>query len=140
MVPALRRQLKACLVHLPPNALEEVSIALVNDRTMSALHAISHNDLTPTDVLTYELDHAPQGDVTQGEIVICVPEARRRCVSDRMDLGREILLYALHGMLHLCGMDDRRKADFDRMHDMEDRILTAVGIGPVFHNRKVSRR
>ena len=43
-----------------------------------------------------------------------------------------LLLYALHGMLHLCGFDDRTAAGFKRMHGTEDRILTRLGVGPVF--------
>ncbi len=44
----------------------------------------------------------------------------------------EVLLYALHGMLHLSGFDDRTDADFRKMHRMEDRLLARLGIGPVF--------
>jgi len=44
----------------------------------------------------------------------------------------ELLLYALHGMLHLCGFDDRTDRGFRTMHRREDDILTALGFGPVF--------
>ena len=45
---------------------------------------------------------------------------------------RELALYVVHGCLHLCGHDDRRPTDFSKMHALEDRILTNIGIGPVF--------
>jgi hypothetical protein len=35
-------------------------------------------------------------------------------------------------MLHLCGFDDRTDSDFAAMHRTEDKILTAIGVGPVF--------
>jgi hypothetical protein len=35
-------------------------------------------------------------------------------------------------MLHLSGYDDRTRGGFDRMHRTEDRILTKLGVGPVF--------
>ncbi len=45
---------------------------------------------------------------------------------------RELLLYAVHGLLHCAGFDDHGTAAFDRMHAEEDRILRAIGIGPIF--------
>lgn len=131
-LPYLRRHLKAALPLLPANALGEVSIALVGDETMSALHARSHDDPTPTDVLTYELEHGPEGDVTEGQIVICVSEARRRAAERNIPVQRELLLYALHGVLHLTGHDDTTPKAYARMHALEDKILTALGIGATF--------
>jgi probable rRNA maturation factor len=124
-------KLKAAIPHLPRNGLREISIVLVGDRTMSALHQSSHGDPSPTDVLTYELEWAGK-HVTEGEIVVCVSVARRRAGGAKMALRREILLYAVHGVLHLCGMNDARKKDFDEMHRLEDEILTRIGVGAVF--------
>lgn len=129
----VRRRLGEAWGHLPRNGLEAVSVVLVGDALMSELHGRSHGDATPTDVLTYELEHTAGGDVSEGEIVVCVPEARRRVGADIMGLRREVLLYALHGVLHLCGMDDRTEREFARMHRKEDEILTRIGVGAVFH-------
>jgi len=74
-----------------------------------------------------------KGRVLAGEVVVCVPEARRRAAREGTDVRRELLLYALHGMLHLCGFDDRTERGFARMHRTEDMILTQLGVGPVFH-------
>src|SRR5437660_12213019 len=74
-----------------------------------------------------------------GEIVICIPEARRRAAEHGTRVRNELLLYALHGMLHLCGMDDRTQKGFERMHRMEDRILTKLGLGAVFQTRPLKR-
>ncbi len=43
-----------------------------------------------------------------------------------------MLLYAVHGLLHLCGYDDRTPAGFRRMHRKEDDLLARLGVGPVF--------
>lgn len=145
----MRRYLGKCVMHLPEGGrgLREVSVALVGDGDMSRLHLRSHGEETPTDVLTYELEWGEDGLVSEGQIVICVPEARRRVgrrvtgrvLEGRMSVGnrpeavgREVLLYALHGLLHLSGMDDHSKAEFDAIHEMEDAILQRIGIGAVF--------
>jgi probable rRNA maturation factor len=107
--------------------LTDVSIALVNDTTMSDLHIRFMNLPGPTDVLTFPLD-----DNSNGEIVICVPEAARRAKEHGSTVRNELILYAIHGLLHLCGMDDRTQRGFERMHRMEDEILTEIGVGRVF--------
>ncbi len=121
----------------PP--LRDLSIALANDARMSQLHQQFMNIPGPTDVLTFELDHDPRGNVTAGEVVICVPEARRQAKLRGIELRMELLLYALHGLLHLCGFDDRTGRGFRTMHRREDDILTALGFGPVFAPDSVSR-
>ena len=131
-VPYLRRHLRTAHALLRP-PLRELSLALVGDARMSALHAQFLGVAGPTDVLTFPLDVDPRGRVTSGEVVVCVPEARRRAGRDAARVERELLLYALHGLLHLCGYDDRTARGFRTMHRTEDMILTELGVGPVFH-------
>ncbi len=112
--------------------LAELSLALVNDLRMSQLHQRFMNISGPTDVLTFELERDRRGRVTAGEVVVCVPEARRQAKARGTELRMELLLYALHGVLHLCGFDDRTDRGFRNMHRREDDILTALGFAPVF--------
>jgi probable rRNA maturation factor len=130
-VAPLRRRLRAAHAILR-RPLCELSLVLVNDREMSRLHQQFMNIPGPTDVLTFPLEFDRRGRVTAGEVVVCVPEARRRSKELGIELKNELLLYALHGMLHLCGFDDRTARGYRRMHEMEDRILRRLGVGPVF--------
>jgi rRNA maturation RNase YbeY len=134
----LRRELRRAHSMVSP-PLEELSVALVCDRTMSDLHLRFMNIAGPTDVLTFPLEHDAKGNVLGGEVIVCVPEARRRCRELGTTLPEELLLYALHGMLHLCGFDDRTDRDFKRMHRMEDDILARLGVGAVFNAGKTDR-
>jgi probable rRNA maturation factor len=129
-VPFLRRNLRRATGMITPN-LRELSVALVNDRRMSELHLQFMNLPGPTDVLTFPLE-AQGRRVTAGEVVVCVPEARRRAAEHGTRIEHELLLYAIHGMLHLCGFDDRTPDRYQAMHRKEDQILTKLGIGPVF--------
>lgn len=112
--------------------LGDLSIALVGDRRMSELHQAFMNIADPTDVLTFPLDTDARGRVTSGEVVICVPEARRQARSLKIEPKLEVLLYAIHGMLHLLGYDDLTDLAYAKMHRTEDRILTQLGLGKVF--------
>jgi probable rRNA maturation factor len=133
----LRRHLRAAHAVLRP-PLAELSLALVGDARMSALHAQFLGIPGPTDVLTFPLDVDRRGRATSGEVVVCVPEARRRARQAGGRVERELLLYALHGLLHLCGYDDRTASGFRKMHRTEDMILTELGVGPVFHPQSPS--
>ena len=130
-VPFLRRHLRAAHKLLRP-ALHELSLAIVGDRRMAELHERFMNVAGPTDVLTFPLDVDPRGRPLSGEVVVCLPEARRQAKRRNVPVERELLLYALHGLLHLCGYDDRTTGDFRAMHRAEDEILTRLGVGPVF--------
>ena len=120
----------------PP--LNDLSIAIVPAKKMAALHKTYLHESGPTDVLTFELDHDSRNRPTSGEIVICSAVARARAKELGHSAGHELLLYALHGLLHLSGFDDRTESAFAAMHAKEDEILTRLGIGPLF-SRKASR-
>lgn len=119
---------------MPP--LVELSVALVGDRRMANLHEQFLGIGGPTDVLTFSMEVDEVGHVLAGEVVICVPEARREAKRRNIPLERELLLYALHGMLHLCGYDDRTAADFRMMHHTEDEILKRLGVGAVYERAR----
>lgn len=137
-VPFLRSQLRAAH-RLLRTRLSDLSLALVGDKRMAELHERFMNLPGPTDVLTFPLDEDEAGNVVAGEVVVCVPEARRRAKDLGVAVERELLLYALHGMLHLCGYDDRTSRAFRTMHETEDRILTQLGVGPVFNAGRTPR-
>ncbi len=112
--------------------LKELSLVFVGDQRMSRLHQEFMSITGPTDVLTFPLDTDPRGRATDGEVIVCIPEARRQAARHTIPVAHEVLLYAVHGLLHLSGFDDRTKADFTKMHRMEDHILTQLGVGRVF--------
>jgi probable rRNA maturation factor len=112
--------------------VQELSVAIVGDKQMADLHESFMGIRGPTDVLTFELDHDPKGHVTAGEVVVNLHEAARAARDHRVPVADELLLYALHGLLHLSGYDDTTKNAYTKMHRKEDEILTALGIGPIF--------
>ena len=105
-------------------------VEVVDDERMSLLHQRWMGDPTPTDVLTFPMS-AP-GAPIDVDIAVCLPEARRRSLELGHDPLRELLLYALHGILHVIGHDDHDDDDYARMHAEEDRLLERIGLGRVF--------
>ncbi|MEE9405669.1 MAG: rRNA maturation RNase YbeY [Algisphaera sp.] len=111
-----------------------LNVLVLDDAAMGELHDRYHGDPLPTDVLTFDLRDDPQdgNNVVEGDIAVCVDVAAQRSAERQHPVREELLLYAVHGLLHLLGEDDHDPAAFDRMHAREDAILTAIGVGPRF--------
>ncbi len=84
----------------------------------------------PTDVLTF--------DATVGEgpidvdIVVCLDEAVRARDGTSVSVEQELLLYAVHGVLHCAGFNDTDEAASRAMHAEEGRVLRAIGQGDLY--------
>jgi probable rRNA maturation factor len=130
-VPLLRQGILAAHGMLR-SPVRELSVAIVPARRMARIHERFLDQEGATDVLSFELEHDSQGASVSGEIVICSTVARKRAKSLGHPVEHELLLYAIHGLLHLCGFDDRNAKAFAAMHAREDQILTSLGVGPVF--------
>ena len=115
--------------HDIPSAV--LSIALVDDDRMASLNAAHLNHDGPTDVLSFDL-RDNDGSPLEGELVLSVDTAAREAQQRGHALEAELMLYAVHGTLHLLGYDDHDEADALRMHTVEDEILTELGAGSVY--------
>lgn len=135
----IRSKLRKASELLDPS-LRELRVRYVGDREMSRLHAQFMDMPWPTDVLTFPIEEDDDSEIIEGEVAVCVPEARRRAKVEGVTLSQELLLYSLHGLLHLCGYNDLTAKEYRRMHAKEDQILTQLGVGPVFSKKGRERR
>lgn len=120
----------AALAQLPAAADAEISVRIVGDREMARSHE-RHTDATgTTDVLTFDLTE--DGEPVHADLLVCLDEAERQARAHEHPVTHELLLYILHGCLHCMGHDDTTDEAGARMHAEEDRVLHAIGIGPVF--------
>jgi len=88
-----------------------ISIAIVDDPTIAKLHQQFLDDPEPTDVLSFVLERSEQS--LEGEVVASADTARTCAPRYRSTPEEELLLYVIHGTLHLVGYDDttpRRRA------------------------------
>ena len=97
---------------------------------MTRLHSQHSGIDGTTDVLTF--DHGSDEQSIKADIAICVDVAHREATHRGHDLKNELLLYIVHGILHCCGFDDHDELSHQKMHQEEDRILNAIGIGVVW--------
>jgi len=109
----------------------DITLVLVDDDQMSDLHAQYHDDPSTTDVLTFDMRDDPAAPL-EGDLVLCVDQARQQCAHRDHGMPEELLLYALHGLLHLLGHDDHTEHHSATMHQREDDLLTRAGLGAFF--------
>ena len=113
-----------------------LTVAVVDAGHMTRLHRQHLDRPGPTDVLTFDLrcNQAQPGSAgaLEGDIVICKDVAEQRAAQHGHDARAELLLYAVHGPLHLTGHDDHDPARAAAMHAREDELLTVVGVGPIY--------
>lgn len=98
---------------------DEISIALVNDRTMRGLNRKFRAKNRTTDVLTFPGERSC-------EIVISIDQARRQAASEKHSLPTEIRYLLLHGILHGLGYD--HECDQGEMNALELRVREAAGL------------
>ena len=102
--------------------IAEVDIAVVGTDEMASLNRRYLHQASPTDVLSFDLSEA-DGEGICAQLVICgdvaVAQAHRRNLSPQ----RELMLYVVHGLLHLMHYEDRSVRGAARMHDREAEIL-----------------
>jgi len=106
---------KAAFRKLDFNA--QLSIVFVGTRRMRAINKkyLKHDYVT--DVLTFDL-----GD-SQAEIIICPQVAFTNAKEHQTSTENEMILYVIHGILHLAGFNDHKPYAIIQMRSMENELL-----------------
>ena len=105
-----------------------ISLAIVDDSTMHQLNRKYLRHDYPTDVLSFVLER--DDETLDGEIIVSADTATRSCDEYGWSAENELMLYVIHGLLHLVGFDDHAPADRRRMREKEAEYLTRLRIVP----------
>jgi probable rRNA maturation factor len=103
-----------------------VSIAIVDDEAIHELNRQFLDHDYATDVLSFPLEDAPPR--LEGEIVVSIDTAHRVAAEAGWTAGEELLLYVIHGALHLVGYDDKKLELASEMRARERAVLAQLGI------------
>jgi len=106
----------------------EVSIAIVSDKRMQELNRKYLKHDYPTDVLTFVLTHSAARAALDGEIIVSADYAAREAPRYDWSADDELLLYVIHGSLHLVGYDDTKAAAKREMRKAEAAYLQQFGL------------
>jgi probable rRNA maturation factor len=102
-----------------------MSVAVVDDATIAELNWRFLRHRGPADVLSFVLDDS---DGLEGEVIVGAETALRTAPQYGWPPHHELLLYVVHGTLHLVGHDDRTPRQRAEMQKREREILEELGI------------
>jgi probable rRNA maturation factor len=96
--------------------LPTVEFTILGTRAMARVHRDFLGIRGATDVITFPY----------GEILLCAPVAAARAREFGHDTTTELTLYAIHGLLHLSGLDDTTPPTARAMERGQSKILDSV--------------
>ena len=106
----------------------KLSIAVVDDSTMQRLNRQFLDHDYPTDVLSFPLEHGDQ--YVEGEVIVCADVAAASSARFGWQADAELMLYVVHGVLHLIGYDDATDPERDQMRQLEKHYLSQFNLTP----------
>jgi len=105
-----------------------ISIAIVDDPTIHRLNLQYLQHDYPTDVLSFLLESDPQQGWLEGEVIVSSDTATSNATEYQWEPTNELMLYIIHGCLHLTGMDDATDELRAVMQAKETLYLGRIGL------------
>ncbi|MDB4949994.1 MAG: hypothetical protein JWM27_2643 [Gemmatimonadetes bacterium] len=104
----------------------EISVALLGDADISALHSEYLGHEGPTDSISFALHE--EGAAPLGDVYVGVDQAIRQAPGFGAGPGEEVLRVAVHGTLHVLGWDhpEGEERVESEMFRRQEEILRAV--------------
>ncbi len=110
----------------------EIDVSLVDDETIHQINRDYRNVDRVTDVISFAFNDDknpadiilnPEVPRMLGEILICLPQAKRQAEQIGNTIERELSFLFVHGLLHLLGYDHMKPEDEAIMFPLQDKIL-----------------
>ena len=106
----------------------EISLAVVDDPTIHRLNRQYLKHDYATDVLSFVLEQSD--DRLVGEVIVSADTAKAAAPAYGWAAENELLLYVVHGTLHLVGQEDASRAQRAEMRRREAIYLARLGLEP----------
>ncbi|MBN1503908.1 MAG: rRNA maturation RNase YbeY [Candidatus Eisenbacteria bacterium] len=119
-----------------PARFDEISINFMGAKAVQSLNRRFTGRDEVTDVLAFEIapDVPLSGRTSRGgrgarlaDVVVCVDRAAEQARDYGVGLDEELARLTIHGLLHLCGLDDATPAQRREMRRREDFHLKRLG-------------
>ncbi len=108
-------------VHFAQRTEGLIEVTIVTDDKIHQLNREALNHDYPTDVISF--GYEDDGDSIEGEVIVSWDTARRVAAELNADAHDELVLYVVHGTLHVCGYDDIEPQDRELMREAEKSVL-----------------
>jgi len=84
-----------------------------------------------TDIITFDYS---EGDVINGDIMISVDTVQSNAKKYGLRFDDELNRVVIHGILHLCGINDKGPGEREKMEEAENKALAMRGIQKGYNN------
>ncbi|MCH2174508.1 MAG: rRNA maturation RNase YbeY [Lentisphaeria bacterium] len=127
LVDLISQALKVCGLNSMVTKEASIVFNLVNSPRMSQVNRDFLNHVGTTDVITFsyldELTDGLEPEPVVAEIFICLDVAKKAAKKFKTSFTQEVILYIVHGILHVCGYDDHEQEDIVAMRAAEKTVL-----------------
>lgn len=113
-----------------------IGVAVVSDEKIRLLNREFLQHDYATDVLSFPLN--TDGDLLEGEIAISLDTAASQAKEYNWKVADELLLYVIHGTLHLAGYCDNTETTMAEMRSQEISMLAHFGLRPHYHDSAIN--
>ncbi|MDX1522872.1 MAG: rRNA maturation RNase YbeY [Anaerolineae bacterium] len=118
----------------PAPSAESVAVVITDSETVQALNRQFRGVEAPTDVLSFENSADPDfpGEAAHlGDIIIAYPIAEAQALAGGHETVDEIILLAVHGLLHLLGFDHDTPENKNDMWTRQQEIMARLDLAHV---------
>ncbi len=105
-----------------------IDVLITGDRQIRKINKKFLKHDHATDVISFLLGEGEWDGrtVIKGDLVVSVDTAKTFSRDLGLPFKQELARYLVHGTLHLLGYDDKRPADFKKMHSRQEKILKKI--------------
>ncbi|MBQ5577670.1 MAG: rRNA maturation RNase YbeY [Prevotella sp.] len=101
----------------------EIGYLFVNDEKILEVNREYLGHDYYTDIITFDYD---EGDIINGDLVISLDTVRTNAELFGKEYDEELHRVIIHGILHLCGLNDKGPGERETMEEAENKALAMI--------------
>ena len=101
----------------------EIGYLFVNDEKILEVNREYLGHDYYTDIITFDYD---EGDIINGDLVISLDTVRTNAKLFGKEYDEELHRVIIHGILHLCGLNDKGPGEREIMEEAENKALAMI--------------
>ena len=106
----------------------EIGYLVVNDEKILEVNREYLNHDYYTDIITFDYD---EDDTISGDLVISLDTVRSNAELFGKTYEEELYRVIIHGILHLCGINDKGPGEREMMEAAENKALAMLSLAPM---------
>ena len=117
------KQWIAKVLQLEKKQVGQINFLFTNDEEIlkKNIQFLKHN--TYTDIITFNYC---KDKIINGDIIISIDRVKENAEKFKSDFEEELKRVLIHGVLHLCGYNDKKTADTELMRKKENWALKQI--------------